>query len=229
MNFSSYEELYDVFKNTAIFYARISTRGAIYIPAIEANTLDISYGDNLTISMINQAFDGGYIKFNRSLIKENSVTIPKNVSSNTNRDNIVEERPSGLFICSKGKNASMPFDLSTYYNLYLLNRRLIFKAPLTKDTRSPSNVYYRITIPKRYDDLIGYPYLNSAYNCHLINLDNRDEENLITERKIKPISAGSINKFTLPKELNPQLSEGNVMQVIAERTKEMFDFPERAK
>jgi uncharacterized pyridoxamine 5'-phosphate oxidase family protein len=236
MNFSSYEELYDVFKNTAVFYKSSNTNGEIEIPEIELDTINVSYGDNVTVAIINPMFDNGYVKFNGNLINRGRVTIPQTLSSNTNRDEKFREKLPGLFVCKKEKNMSIPFDLSTYYNPYLLNRKLIFKARLRKKVHfrgGKEYIYYRTGIvSSRHDDAIRYSYGNSKYNCYYINLDNRNGKNIIKDKEteLTTIADGSY-AFTLPREkaLNSPFSEGDKVQVIAQRTKEMFNFPLRAK
>ena len=235
MNFSSYEELYDVFNNTAVFHKTTSTQGKIFIPKIQVDNIGLSRGDNVTIAIINEELDGGYVKFDGNVTKDNAVTVPQNISSNTNRGKEFREKLPALFICKKERNMPIPFNLSAYYNSYLLNRGLIFKASLAKEVRTGDNnyTYYRVRIPREhYDDTTKYSYLNSKYNCHYINLDKKYGKNIIKERKTEPVTvAYNTYAFTLPKEkaLDSPFSEDDTIQVIAQRTKEMFNFPDRAK
>jgi hypothetical protein len=235
MNFSSYEELYDVFKNTAVFYKTTNISGQIRIPPIEADAINLSQGDNATIAIINQMFDDGYVKFNGNLVSGNRVTIPKALSSNTNRDEKFRENLSGLFICKKGKYMPIPFDLSSYYKSYLLSRGLIFKSLVSKKVESGMSkyTYYRAAIPtNRYNDRVRYSYLNSRYNCYYINLGKKDGKNIIKEKETEPAStSGTSYAFTLPREkaLDSPFSKGDTVQVIAQRTKEMFNIPDRLK
>jgi hypothetical protein len=236
MNFSSYEELYDVFKNTAVFYSTTDARSRLHIPKSERDTLGISVGDGITVVIVNQIFDDGYVKFNANVISRNTVTVPVSTASETNRDKKFKDNLSALFICKKGKNAPIPFDLSTYYNLCLLNSGLIFKTELKKQSEKSKGkryTYHRVSIQRRrHDKIIRYPYINSTFDCYYINLENRSGKNIIKEKGVKPVfQKSNSHAFTLPREKasNSPFSKGDTIQVIAQRTKEMFNFPDRAK